>query len=167
MWRVIRGTIAGPFPTRLATRLAKRPGDRLCLHTALALLALFGETTMIVSKRFVHCSNVLVWLVSLGVGAFFPVTTALAAPRDNGYSLTLTESTSSMYYGDVGPMFQAVLTVPPGEPPMPAHGITVAIDGAYAYTGDVTGSAPNYTLTMPATSVWGLSQGCIPSKPGI
>lgn len=114
---------------------------------------------MIVSKRFLRFTSLLVWLVGLGAAAFFPVSTALAAPSANGYSLTLTESTSSMYYGNLSPTFQAFLTVPANEPPMPTYGITLVVDGALSITGDITGSAPDYTLTVPASPLWRFEPG--------
>jgi hypothetical protein len=107
---------------------------------------------MIVSKRFLRFSGLLVWLGSLGAVAFFPASTALAASRDNGYTFTLTESTSSMYYGNLSPTFQAFLTVPANEPPMPADGINVVVDGGLTIGGTITGSAPNYTLTVPGAT---------------
>lgn len=114
---------------------------------------------MNLSKRFVRFSTLLVWLVSLGAGAFFPGSVALATPHSDGYSLTLSESASSMYYGTVSPTFQAFLTVPANEPPMPTYGITVVVDGTLSITGSITGAAPDYTLTVPASAAWGFEPG--------
>ena len=102
-------------------------------------------------------------LLIVGVGMVMQHPVAHAAPFfPPGYSLTLTESTSTMSYGGTPPTFQAQLTVPAGENPLtnPAQ-FTFQIDttsfapdghtsGGSTYTFTLNGSTVSNTLTLPA-----------------
>ena len=66
--------------------------------------------------HFVRFSILLCWmLLTCGVGIGVQHNIAHAAALPFGYSLTLTESTSTMTYSGTAPSFQAQLTVPEGE----------------------------------------------------
>lgn len=94
------------------------------------------------SHRLFRSSILLCWmLLTSGVGMFVqhPVAHA-AAFFPPGYSLTLTESTSTMTYGGTPPSFQAQLTVPAGEIPVnPPNQFSFLID-AHPFGSDSNSS---------------------------
>lgn len=97
-------------------------------------------------------SLLLGWMLltgGVGMSVHHPVAHA-AAFFPPGYSLTLTESISTLTYGDPLPAFQAQLTVPDGENPLmsPNHVFfTMSDSGSRAYDPDGSdGSGSSYTF---------------------
>ncbi|HEU5368989.1 MAG TPA: hypothetical protein VFU69_11015, partial [Ktedonobacterales bacterium] len=70
--------------------------------------------------QFLRLGILLCWmLLTCGLGLVVQHTVAhAAAALPPGYSLTVTESASTMTYGGTPPSFQAQLTVPAGENPV-------------------------------------------------
>src|SRR5690242_12057866 len=92
--------------------------------------------------RLFRSSILLCWiLLTCGVGMCVQHTAAHAAAFfPPGYSLTLTESASTMIYGGAPPSFQARLTVPAGEIPVnPPNQFSFLID-AHSFGSDSNSS---------------------------
>lgn len=109
--------------------------------------------------QFVRFSLLLCWmLLTLGVGMFVQHNVAhAAASLPPGYSLTVTESTSTMTYGGAAPTFQAQLTVPAGDNPLTNPGQFFFLIDAQAYSPDGhASSGSTYTFTLKGTSVGAL-----------
>ncbi|HEU5198859.1 MAG TPA: hypothetical protein VFU32_04440, partial [Ktedonobacterales bacterium] len=108
--------------------------------------------------RLFRFSILLCWmLLTCGVGIVVQHQVAhAAASLPPGYSLSVTESVSTMTYGDTAPDFQAQLTVPAGENPLmsPNHlFFTTSDTGSIPYAPDGSGSSGStYTFSWNGTN---------------
>ncbi len=105
--------------------------------------------------HFVRFSILLCWmLLTCGVGIGVPHNVAHAAALPSGYSLTLTESTSTMTYGDTAPTFQAQLTVPAGEDPLTSPAEFTFKIGTHSFAPDGhDASGSTYTFALNGSTV--------------
>ena len=62
---------------------------------------------MITNRRLFRAGCILSWLFLIGFGLFVQHKTALAESPPSGYTITVSESASSMTYGSLAPNFQA------------------------------------------------------------
>lgn len=97
----------------------------------------------------------LCWmLLTLGLGMVAqPHIAHAAASLPPGYSLTVTESTSTMTYGGSAPTIQAHLTVPEGEHPLANPALFNFKVGSRNFAPDSSSSGSEYTFTLKGTSV--------------
>lgn len=102
-------------------------------------------------------SLLLCWMLLIcGVGMVVQHTDARAASPSlpPGYSLTVTESTSTMTYGGTAPSFQAQLTVPAGENPLRNPALFNFVIDSQSYSPDASGSSGStYTFTLKSRTV--------------
>jgi len=98
------------------------------LGSRLVVLAVLGSLTIPVSS------------IPLG---------AAAAAVD--YQLTITESSSTMTYGELSPVFHAYLTEPSDDPPLNVMTapLRISVD-SQDYYGSLSGTNPTYALYVPA-----------------
>jgi hypothetical protein len=113
---------------------------------------------MDMSKRhqLVRFPLLLCWmLLTLGLGMVAQHHVAHAASSlPPGYSLTVTESTSTMTYSGTAPSFQAQLTVPAGENPLSNPALFNFIIDSQDYAPDTSGtSGSTYTFTLNSRTV--------------
>jgi hypothetical protein len=100
-------------------------------------------------------SLLLCWmLLPCGWGMVAQHQIAHAASLPPGYSLTVTESASTMTYGGTAPTFQAQLTIPSGENPVSNPALFNFKIDAQDYGPDkYTSSGNTYTFTLKGTSI--------------
>lgn len=111
---------------------------------------------MITHKRFFRLGFLFCWFLTVGFGVSGQHKTALAATLPPGYSLSITESASTITYSGAIPDFHAQLTVPTGDNPLTNPGqFTFLIDSqAFAPTqSGFSGSGSLYTFGLRGTSV--------------
>jgi hypothetical protein len=113
------------------------------------------------SKRqhLVRFSILLCWMLltcGLGVFAQHQVAHAASASLPPGYSLTVTESTSTITYGDTDLTITAQLTVPTGEHPLANPALfNFKIDSQDFGPDRTAGSDPTYTFTLKGVDLSG------------
>lgn len=109
------------------------------------------------SKRhqLVRFSILLCWmLLACGVGIVVQHQLAHATSLPPGYSLTVTESTSTMTYGGTAPFFQAQLTAPAGDNPLMNPSQFFFTVDSQSFAPDGSGSSGStYTFSLNGTSV--------------
>src|SRR6266704_5180260 len=76
-------------------------------------------------------------------GAAIPSTAGAATPS---YQLTVSESDSTMTYGQSAPSFRAALTPPSDDPPLGANTLFDFKVGSTTVAGSLSYSAPTYSL---------------------
>lgn len=111
---------------------------------------------MLKRHQFVRFPLLLGWmLLTCGVGMVVQHHVAHAAAfLPPGYSLTVTESTTTMTYSGAAPSFQAQLTVPAGENPLANPALFNFIIDSQDYAPDTSGSSGStYTFTLNSRTV--------------
>ncbi len=115
---------------------------------------------MITNKTLFRLGSLLFCLFIVEVGFFVQHKTTLAASYVNGYQITVTESATTMIYGDLSPTFRAQLTVPIGVSVTSPNDFYIRIDSqSYAGGGSLSGSSPTYLLYLNGTYGTPLSVG--------